>query len=49
MDDAVVVQIGDGGKSCSNEIGSVGLVVVSLAADAVEQFAAKRKVGDKVD
>lgn len=47
--DAMVVQIGDGRKGGAHELRRVGLVVVALAADAVEELAAEGEVGDEVD
>jgi hypothetical protein len=49
MYDAVVVEIRDGRESGSNEVRSVGFVVIAFSADAVEQLAAERKIGDEVD
>jgi hypothetical protein len=49
MYDAVVVEICDGRKSRSDEVCCVRFVVVSFSADAVEQLAAERKVGNEVD
>jgi hypothetical protein len=49
MHDAVVVQIGDSGEGSPDEVGSIGLVVVSFAADAVEQLASQSKISDQVD
>jgi hypothetical protein len=49
MYDAMVVEICNGGEGRAHEIGGVGFVVVTLSADAVEQLASKRKIGDQVD
>lgn len=49
MYDAMVVQVGDSGESCSNEVGSVGLVVIAFAANAVKELPAKSKVSDEVN
>jgi hypothetical protein len=49
MHDAMVVQIGDSREGGPNEVGSVGLVVVSFATDAVEQLASQSKISDQVD
>jgi len=49
MHNTVVVQIGDGGEGGSNQVGGIRLVVVALAADAIEQLAAEGKVRHQVD
>jgi hypothetical protein len=49
MYDTVIVEVGDSGESCSNQVGGVGFVVVAFSADAVKQLASKREVGNKVD
>lgn len=48
VDDAVVVEVGDGGEGGAHQVGSVCLVVATLAADAVEELAAEGEVGDEV-
>lgn len=45
----MVVEVGDGGKGCADEVGGVGLVVAAFAADAVEELAAEGEVGDEID
>ena len=49
MHDAVIVEVCDGGKRGSNQIASVGLVVVSFATNAVEQLSSEGKIGNEVD
>jgi hypothetical protein len=49
MHNAVIMEVGDSRKCGPNKISRVRLVVITLAADAVEQLASERKVGDKVD
>ena len=49
VDDAVVVQVGDGGEGGADQVRCVGFVVVAFAADAVEELAAEGEVGYKVD
>ena len=44
----MVVQVGDGGEGGADQGGGVGLVVAAFAADAVEELAAEREVGDEV-
>ena len=48
MDDVVIVQVGDGRESGTDEVGGVGLVVGALAADAVEELAAQREEMNRV-
>jgi hypothetical protein len=48
MHNAMIVQVGDGGKSGTNEVGSVGLVVGAFATDTIEKLATKGKICDKV-
>lgn len=45
---AMIVKVCDRGKSCTNEVGSVRLVIGAFAADTVEQFTTKGKICDKV-
>lgn len=45
---SMVVEVGDSGECCSNQVCGIRLVVVALSTDAVEQLASKRKVGHKV-
>lgn len=47
--DTVVVEICDSRKSSPDQVAGIGFVVVSLATDAVEELASKRKVGDQID
>ena len=49
MHDAVVVEVGYGAQSSSDQIRSVRFVVGALAADAIEELAAESEVRDKVD
>lgn len=49
VDDAVVVQVGDGRERRADEVGGVGFVVGALAADAVEELAAEGQVRDEVE
>ena len=49
MNDAVIVEVGDGGECGTDKVGSIGFVVAALTAYPVEQFAAESKVGDKID
>jgi hypothetical protein len=49
MHNAVVVEVSDGRKGSSNEISGIRFVVVAFTADAIEQLASKRKVGNKVN
>ena len=48
MDDAVVVEIGDGGECGADQVGGVRLVVGAFPADAVEELAAEGQVGDQI-
>jgi hypothetical protein len=47
--DTVVVEVCDGREGCADQVRCVGLEVGALAADAVEELAAKGEVGDEVD
>lgn len=49
MYDAVIVEVCDCGESRSNQVGGVGLVVVALSTNAIEQLASEGKVCYKVD
>lgn len=49
MYDAVVVEVCDGGKGGSHEVGGIGLVVVAFPADAVKQLSTKREISYEVD
>ena len=49
MYDSVVVEIGNSGEGCSNQIGSIRLVVITFTTDTVKEFTAKGKVSYKVD
>ena len=49
MDDAVVVEVGDGGESCANEVCGVGFVVASFSAYSIEEFTAEGEVCDEID
>jgi hypothetical protein len=49
MNDSMIVKIGDGGKGGSDQVGGVRLIVVSFAANAVEEFTTKREIGYEVD
>ena len=46
VDDAVVVEVGDGREDRADEVGGVGFEVRSLSTDAIEEFAAESEVGD---
>ena len=46
MHDAVVVEVCDSRECGTDKVASVGFVVVALSADAVEELASKREVGD---
>ena len=48
MDNAVVVKVGDGGESGSDEVRGVRLVVGAFPADAIEELAAECEVGYEV-
>ncbi len=45
----MVVEVGDGGEGCADEVCGVGFVVASLSAYAVEELAAEGEVRDEVD
>lgn len=45
----MVVEVGDGGEGCADEIRSVGFVVTTFSAYPVEEFAAESEVSDEVD
>ena len=47
--DAVLVEVGNGRQHRADQVRRVRLVVRALAADAVEQLAAQRQVGDEVE
>ena len=49
MDDAVVVEVGDGGEGDADEVCGVAFVVGALAADAVEELAAAAVVPNTFD
>lgn len=49
MHNAVVVEVGDGAEGSSDQIGGVRFVVGALAADAIEELAAKSEIRDEVD
>ena len=40
VDDAVVVEVGDGGESGADEICGVALVIASFSADSIKELAA---------
>lgn len=46
---AVIVKICDSGEGCSNQIGSVRLVVVAFSTDAIEQLSSKCEIGYEVN
>lgn len=45
---AMIMEIGDSGESCADEVCSVGFVVASFSTYAIEQFPAEREVGYKI-
>ena len=45
---AMVMEIGDSGEGCADEVCSVGFIVTSFATYAIEQFPAECKVSYKV-
>ena len=47
--DAVGVEVGDSGEGGEDQGGGVGFIVVTFAADAVEELAAQGEVGDEVE
>ena len=49
MYDTMVMEVCYGGQSGADEVCRVGFIVGAFAADAVEEFAAKGKVGDEVE
>ena len=49
VDNTMVVQVGDGRQRSAHQVRRVGLVVAALPAYPVEQLAAQREVGHKVD
>jgi hypothetical protein len=49
MHNAVVVKVSDSRKGSSDKISGIRFVVIAFTADAIEQLASKRKVGDKVN
>ena len=49
VDDAVVVEVSDGGEGGADEFGGVGFVVASFPAYTVEEFTAEGEIGDEVD
>ena len=46
MNNAVVMEIGDGGESGANEVCSVGFIVATFSAYPVEQFSTKGEISD---
>lgn len=49
VDDAVVMEVGDSGEGCADEVCGVGFVVTAFSAYSVEEFAAEGQVCDEVD
>ena len=46
MYNAMVMKIGDGGKSCADKVRSVRFVVASFSTYSIEQFTAESEVGN---
>ena len=45
----MVVEVGDRGEGCADQVCGVGFVVAAFSAYPIEKFAAESEVGDKVD
>jgi len=48
MDNAMVMQVGDGGENGAHQVCSIRFKVRALATDAVKQLAAEGEIGDQI-
>ena len=46
MNNPMVMEVGDSGESCADEVCSVGFVVASFSTYSIKQFTAESEVGN---